>query len=265
MSRIALIIPARYGSTRFPGKPLERLGDRSILECVYDKAKQAEKLTGKTLQICVATEDSRISDFCADKNIPVVSTSETCESGSDRVWEAVQSLEEKPDYILNLQGDAPFTPASFVQALIESFDTKPEADIHTPVTQLSWDRLDELRHNKQETPFSGTTALFDQNTGQAFWFSKNIVPAIRKENIQREQGDLSPVYRHIGLYGFSYKGLERFVTLEPSFYEGLEGLEQLRALEAGMHICCVKVDYEDQPEMTGIDTPEDLNRAQLLI
>ncbi len=265
MSNVALIIPARYGSSRFPGKPLAQLGGRSILERVYDKAKEAEKLCGQPLQICVATEDARILDFCHSKNIPAVMTSEDCESGSDRVWEAVQSLEETPDFVMNLQGDAPFTPAGFVQSLVESFRLAPEADIHTPVTQLSWERLDELRQNKGETPFSGTTALFDQETGRAFWFSKNIVPAIRKEELRREQSEMSAVYRHIGLYGFTYDGLKKFVTLKPSFYEALEGLEQLRALEAGMHICCVKVDYEDQPEMTGIDTPEDLARAEFLV
>ena len=102
-------------------------------------------------------------------------------------------------------------------------------------------------------------------TGRAFWFSKNIIPAIRKEAALRAASDLSPVYRHIGLYGYSYTALEKYVTLKPGIYEELEGLEQLRALENGMSIQCVTVDYKGRPSMSGIDSPEDLARAERLL
>ena len=131
----------------------------------------------------------------------------------------------------------------------------------TPVVRLSWAELDELRISKQSTPFSGTTAILDKNN-HALWFSKNIIPAIRSED---RGSPLSPIYRHIGLYGYARTSLERYVTLPQSVYEELEGLEQLRALENGMTIQAVVVDYKGRPAMTGIDSPEDLIRAEKLL
>ncbi len=135
----------------------------------------------------------------------------------------------------------------------------------TPVTQTSWEQLDTLRENKKTTPFSGTCAAFDQTTGKAFWFSKNIIPAIRKEETMRQEGSLSPVFRHIGLYGYSYDMLKKYPTLPKGRFEKLEGLEQLRVIEAGYDIRCVPVDYKGRASMSGVDSPEDVTRAEALI
>jgi len=169
----------------------------------------------------------------------------------------------KPDaeIILNLQGDAPFTDPAHIKAVVARLLTD-EVDIATPAIQLSWEALDRLREAKRTTPFSGTTVI--EVDGRAIWFSKNIIPAIRKETALREAAPLSPILRHIGLYGFRRAALERFTNLPQSRFETLEGLEQLRALENGLSIAIVKVE-PPQISSPGIDTPEDLKRAEALI
>lgn len=256
--KTAIIIPARYGSTRFPGKPLALLKGKAILNHVYDVAIGA---ADHDTHVHVATDDARIMDHCIKNNIPVLMTSETCTTGTDRAMAAIAQMGTKPDFVINLQGDAPLTPPDFVRALIDEASKNETADIITPVTQLSWAELDTLREHKKQTPFSGTTATIS-TTGRALWFSKNIIPAIRKED---RTTPLSPVYRHIGLYGYKRTSLEKYVTLPASRYEELEGLEQLRALENGMTIQTVLVDYKGRPAMTGIDSPEDLDRAEKLL
>lgn len=257
---IAIIIPARYASTRFPGKPLAMLGGKPILSHVYENAiKAAEGLDNVT--VAIATDDERIASLCAETGMHYLKTSPDCHTGTDRVIEAASLLPQTPSFVLNMQGDAPFTPPDFGRAMIDEHLADKDADIITPVTQLSWEALDKLREDKKTTPFSGTTAVLDPNRN-ALWFSKNIIPAIRKED--RSQ-TLSPVYRHIGLYGYKMNALQKYRTLPPSFYEELEGLEQLRALENGMRIKAVIVDYKGRPSMSGIDSPEDLARAEKLL
>jgi len=258
--RTSIIIPARHASTRFPGKPLALLSGKTVLERVVDIAKKVKE-TKNNINYHVATDDIRIKTFCDKKNIPVIMATVNFETGTDRVMAAVNTLLEPPDFIINLQGDAPFTPADFVMDIITAYQNNPNADIVTPVVQLSWEELAALRESKKSTPFSGTTAILDKNN-RALWFSKNIIPALRKED--RTQ-TLSPVYRHIGLYGYNRPSLEKYITLPVSTYEHLEGLEQLRALENGMTIQAVIVDYKGRPAMTGIDSPEDLQRAEALL
>jgi 3-deoxy-manno-octulosonate cytidylyltransferase (CMP-KDO synthetase) len=260
--RTAIIIPARYGSTRFPGKPLAPLAGKTVLHRVADLARQAAA-GGKDITIHVTTDDDRIAAEADRIGIECLRTSADCPTGTDRVMAAASQLKDAPDFIINLQGDAPLTPPDFVTAMIEAFATS-KADIVTPVVRLSWEDLDTLRESKKQTPFSGTTATFDAQ-GKALWFSKNIIPAIRKEEALRAASPLSPVHRHIGLYGYARAALDKYIGLPAGTYEELEGLEQLRALENGMTIQCVTVDYKGRPAMTGIDSPEDLIRAEKLL
>lgn len=262
MTSTAIIIPARYGSTRFPGKPLVQLAGKTILERVVDLARAAAE-TDNAISVHVTTDDDRIAAEAARLSVSCLMTSPDCPTGTDRVMAAARQIGQNPDLVINLQGDAPLTPPDFVTALIAAYK-EARTDIVTPVVRLTWDALDVLRNNKKATPFSGTTAVMSE-TGRAFWFSKNIIPAIRKEAALRAASDLSPVYRHIGLYGYSYAALEKYVTLKSGVYEELEGLEQLRALENGMTIQCVTVDYKGRPSMSGIDSPEDLARAERLL
>ncbi|MDR3504013.1 MAG: 3-deoxy-manno-octulosonate cytidylyltransferase [Legionella sp.] len=259
----AIIIPARYASTRLPGKPLALIHGQTMLQRVVALSRAAA-VGLNDISIIVATDDQRIADHCRTLEVDVVMTSASALTGTDRVAEAVRQMPRKPDFILNMQGDAPLTPPDFLRALIDAFATSP-CDVVTPVTQLSWRQLDELRHDKQTTPFSGTTAVFDAQSGNAFWFSKNIIPALRKESELQQKADKSPIFRHIGLYGYSLAMLEKFVTLPESTFEQLEGLEQLRILENGYRIRCIPVDYQGRANMSGVDSPQDIVRAEALI
>ncbi|MCW8416998.1 3-deoxy-manno-octulosonate cytidylyltransferase [Fluoribacter dumoffii] len=259
----AIVIPARYASTRLPGKPLAMIRGQSMLQRVVQLSLAAAEGL-KNVSVVVATDDARIIRHCDELGVSSVMTSPEAPSGTDRVAEAVRSMTNKPDFILNMQGDAPLTPPDFLRALIDAYAASP-CDAVTPVTQLTWKQLDNLRQNKLTTPFSGTTAVFHETTGNAFWFSKNIIPAVRKEEELRQQSELSPVFRHIGLYGYSRDMLERFISLPESPFEKMEGLEQLRILENGYTLRCVPVDYKGRASMSGIDSPEDIARAEALI
>lgn len=251
--KIAIIIPARYGSTRFPGKPLAMLGGKTMLSRVVALAREA---AGDSASVAVTTDDKRIADHAAEIGVDCIMTDESCATGSDRALAAAQQMAVKPDFIINLQGDAPFTPVKAIAAIIEAAQDKSAPAVVTPVHQLSWYGLDRLRENKKTTPFSGTTCLRGAD-GNAIWFSKNIIPAIRKED--RSQ-PLSPVFQHMGLYGYRYEALEEFCRREQSHYEQMEGLEQLRFLENGVTIKTVAIDVDHIH--SGIDSPEDLSRAE---
>lgn len=258
-----IIIPARWGSTRLPGKPLALIAGRPMLARVVALARAAAA-DDAAIRILVATDDARIAEHCAALQVACVMTPVDCPTGTDRARIAVAQLPNPPDFVVNMQGDAPLTPPDFVRALIASYRAAP-CDVVTPVTQLSWDELDRLRVTKQTTPHSGTTVVFNPETGAAHWFSKTILPTIRKENALRAQGKLSPVWRHVGLYGYRREMLDKFGTLHEGHYEKLEGLEQLRVLEHGYGMRCVPVAYRGRANMSGVDSPEDIQRAEALI
>jgi 3-deoxy-manno-octulosonate cytidylyltransferase (CMP-KDO synthetase) len=257
--KIAIIIPARYASTRFPGKPLTLIGGQSMLSRVVDIAKQvADEVDGVTF--AVATEDERILKHAEELGVTGVMTSDECKTGSDRVLEASKKLGNF-DFILGLQGDAPFTPPQALIKMIEAFKANPKIEVVTPVINLRWSELDNLREQKKITPFSGTTAILKKD-GHALWFSKNILPAIRKEDRAQEY---SPVHQHIGLYGYRADILEKFVTLPEGHYEKLEGLEQLRLLENDITIQTVTLNVPLGLAQAGIDSPEDVARAEKML
>ena len=261
-SSILTVIPARYASTRFPGKPLVKIAGKEMLLRVWENAVKATKdIPGS--QIIVASEDERIANFCYDYKMEFVMTSDKCKSGSDRVCEVLDSLPYRPDFIINLQGDNPMCPPWIIRALIDTFLQNPSVSVVTPVVQMSWQELDSMRKTKEETPFSGTCAIPDKNMN-AVWFSKNIIPALRPEKELRQASEMSPVLRHIGLYAYSFNALKTFSKLTESFYEHLEGLEQLRFLENGIPVKLVKVDYKGYGSMSGIDSPSDVAKAEAL-
>lgn len=258
--KTAIIIPARYGSTRFPGKPLTLIGGQTMLSHVVDIARKARRHFPDTV-IAVATEDARIEAHCREIDVPCVMTSDQCATGSDRVLEAATRLGDDFDFVLGLQGDAPFTPVDALIKLIEAYDNNPSLSVVTPIVRLRWEELDALRENKKTTPFSGTTAVINDK-GRALWFSKNILPAIRKE---KRDDEFSPVHQHLGLYGFRYDVLKKFVTLPAGHYETLEGLEQLRLLENDIPIQTVVLEIDLGRAQAGIDSPEDVQRAEKLL
>ncbi len=260
---IALIIPARYASTRFPGKPLALIAGETMLSRVVHVGRQVQNKYPDII-LAVATEDHRIETHCNELGVRCIMTLDTCHTGSDRLLEAALKLEETPDIIIGLQGDAPFTPLHVIEALLLAFDQKPDAQIVTPVIPLRWAELDTLREQKKVTPFSGTTAIMNKDN-QALWFSKNILPAIRKEETLRQTDEFSPVYQHLGLYGYRLETLKRFVSLEQGHYETLEGLEQLRLIENNIPITAVPVEVDLGLAQAGIDSPEDIERAEKML
>ncbi len=261
--RTLIVIPARYGSTRLPGKPLAMIAGKTMLQRVYELA-QSSTADFKNVDVLVATDDTRIMDHAAEIGAPAVMTPESCPTGTDRAFEAVKASGLSPDVVLNLQGDAPLTPPHFIRQMIRAFDVTPVPDVVTPAYQLTWDQLDDMRNSKRQTPFSGTSVICGPD-GYALWFSKNIIPAIRKEDKLRVSDGLSPVIRHIGLYAYHYPALEKYVTLDQSRYEQLEGLEQLRLLENGMRIKIEIIDPKGEPIHGGVDSPEDIERVERVL
>lgn len=256
-----IVVPARYGSSRFPGKPLAPIAGRTMIERVALRAAAAAAALPDADYV-VATDDARIADHCAAAKINTVMTDKTLASGSDRALAAAEALQASPDFVVNLQGDAPFTPVDYITRIVDALESTG-ADAATPVAQLDWAALDALREAKRKTPFSGTTCVFGED-GRALWFSKTVIPAIRNEAALRSAADLSPVWRHVGLYAFQTGALKRFTRLPPSPLEIVEGLEQLRLLENGMSIHCAPV---EAPVIatSGVDAPEDVARLEALI
>ncbi len=258
-----IVIPARYGSTRLPGKPLALIAGRTLLGRVVEIAQETAK-RGVGIEVVVATDDERIVEHAKSLGVASVMTDPDCPTGTDRVLEAAKKQKVRPDFVLNLQGDAPFTPPDFLTSMITYAESHPKLEMITPVYKLTWQDLDRLRENKKKTPFSGTTAIVDRN-GKALWFSKSILPQIRGEEKLRATDPLSPVLGHIGLYGYSLPFLEKFVSWPQGHYETLEGLEQLRVLENGSTIQAIIVDYKGRPRLSGVDSPEDVVRAEQVI
>lgn len=259
--RDLLIVPARFGSTRLPGKPLLPIAGHSLLSRVVRVAHQAAALAGEC-EVVVATDDDRVAAHARALGCDVAMTLPDISSGSGRACAAAQQRENRPEIVVNLQGDAPFVPPALVAALIAAARESQAACV-TLVVRLDWPALDAMRAHKVVSPFSGTTCVRDA-AGHALWFSKAILPAIRNEAALREGGALSPVFRHLGLYAYRLDALERFEATPPTFYEQLEGLEQLRFLETGMAIHTIEVDPPSHA-MSGIDTAQDVALAEDLI
>lgn len=256
-----IVVPARFGSTRLPGKPLLLIAGHTLLERVAAVARAAADRAGRC-DVVVATDDARIAEHARTLGVEVAMTDNGLDSGSARAFAAARARPGTPALVINLQGDAPFVPPAVVADLITTL-RNGGADVATPVYQLTWDRLDRLREHKQTSPFSGTTCVRSRD-GEALWFSKAILPMIRDEQTLRAAGPFSPVWQHLGLYGYRMNALEWFAAAPTSGYERLEGLEQLRFLEGGKTIATVAV---DQPvhAMSGIDTPADLALAEAAI
>lgn len=255
-----IVVPARFGSTRLPGKPLIEIAGRTLLQRVFAIARQASQVADNC-EVVVATDDQRIAEHASSLGAEVELTSASLNSGSSRAFAAASQRAVAPELVINLQGDAPFIPPGIVVDLIRTL-REGDADVATPVYRLDWSRLDRLRRHKESTPFSGTSCIRAKD-GRAIWFSKAIIPAIRDETRLREEA-LSPVWQHMGLYGYRLPALEWFASAAPGHYEQLEGLEQLRFLENGRTIKTVEVEAPKYGP-SGIDSPADVALAEAAI
>lgn len=261
---ILIVIPARYASTRLPGKPLVKIAGVEMIRRVADIAASICRKNEHCRHV-VATDDERIMDFCAKAGIPCVMTSESCRSGTERCWDAVQQQQDMPDLIINLQGDNPLCPPWVIQKLIDAWRAC-RADVFTPCIHLDWQEYDRLIESKKTTPFSGTTVLTDKD-GYALAFSKSAIPAIRKPDKARALLEKSPVRRHVGLYAYTSSALRHYFELPESDYERscVEGLEQMRFLYNGLRVKMVEVDYQGRKTTSGVDSPEDIARVEAIL
>ncbi len=248
----AIVIPARFGSSRLPGKPMRVIAGVSMLERMWRIARAADGCD----RVVIATEDRRVLDHAQAFGAEVVMTSEHCINGTERTLEAVSTAGITQDAIINLQGDAVLTPPWILSAMIKEFSSGNPFDIVTPAVALSGAQLADLEQHKIHHPSSGTTVVFDRHRN-ALYFSKSIIP-------YRRSTEHVPVYRHIGLYGYTRAGLERYMAAPPSPLELTEGLEQLRALENDQRVRVVVVDYRGRTHAS-VDTLEDISRAEEII
>lgn len=238
------IIPARYASTRFPGKPLAQLGGKPVIQRVY------EQVSGVVDNVVVATDDERIYAAVEAFGGRVVMTSENHKSGTDRCWEAYQKQGEEYDVVINVQGDEPFIAHSQLCAIMACFEdeTTDIATLVKPFTEE--DGLAAL-----ENPNSPKVVL--DKASRAIYFSRSVIPYLR--GVEREEWlKRHTYYKHIGMYAFRTDVLREVTSLPQSPLELAESLEQLRWLENGYKIG-VGI---SNVETVGIDTPEDLERAE---
>jgi 3-deoxy-manno-octulosonate cytidylyltransferase (CMP-KDO synthetase) len=194
-----IVIPSRYGSKRFPGKPLHPIRGISLLERTWLIAKAVKNID----EVYVATDDERIFKHCQSFGGKAVMTAETCENGTERAYEAVSKLPNKPDIVINLQGDAVLTPPWAIQALVDTMTADPAIPLGTTATALTIEQYETLKSKKASGQVGGTLVTFDLNHN-ALYFSKSMIP------FSREQVPGQPAaYRHIGLYGYRMATLER--------------------------------------------------------
>jgi len=251
---IVIVIPARYGSRRFPGKPLAMIAGRSLLQRVWSIGRSVANVAG----VYVATDDERIATHAQGFGARVVMTPPDCATGSDRVLAAVRTLPDRPERVVNLQGDAALTPPWVLQALVDALRADPAIRMATPAVRCTNAQVREIEESKRRNPESGTLVTFDVN-GDALYFSKSLIPHLRV----RDQ-DPPPVYHHIGIYGYAIGTLERFCAFPQSPLERVEQLEQLRALENRIPVRVVIVDYRNRTHWS-VDSPEDVAKVEEII
>ncbi len=238
------IIPARYASTRFPAKPLALLGNKPIIQRVYERVQSVFE------NLCVATDDERIAAAVESFGGKAVMTSTSHKSGTDRCYEAFCKMGGDADVVVNVQGDEPFIAESQLRTVMECF-ADPQTEIATLVKPFGTDAAVESIENP-----NSPKVVVDAN-GYALYFSRSVIPYLR--GIDKAQWPQHHNYlKHIGLYAYRADVLKRITSMPMGELETCESLEQLRWLQAGFRI---KVGTTDV-ETIGIDTPEDLQRAE---
>lgn len=248
MIPFVVVIPARYASTRFPGKPLVEIDGKPMLAHVIDRARESG-----AEEVVVATDDARIEQAATAYGCDVAMTRSDHASGTDRIAEVVDQRGWKDDAIVvNAQGDEPLLPPQMIRAVAKSLQTHPDAAIAT-----ACHRIDEIGEFLDP---NAVKVVFDDN-GYALYFSRAPIPWPR-DAFARERNALPqrlPAFRHIGIYAYRCAFLRAYTALPPAPIERFESLEQLRALAHGYRIA---VAIAEQAPPPGIDTPADLARLQ---
>ena len=246
MLRALGVIPARYASTRFRGKPLAPLGNRTLLEEVWRKAGAADRLA----RLIVATDDQRIVDSCRGYGAEVWMTSEHHASGTDRAAEVLARCGEQGehyDIVLNVQGDEPMISPASLDGLLDPFRTDPDTEMAT--------LCEPLADEKEFLDPNVVKVVFDRDR-RALYFSRAPIPHPRDGRI-----DLGACRKHQGIYAYRSDVLAELTARPAAELESIEGLEQLRALAAGYTIRVIESDFHS----IGVDTPDDLQRVAALL
>jgi 3-deoxy-manno-octulosonate cytidylyltransferase (CMP-KDO synthetase) len=248
-----ILIPARYQSTRYPGKPLVPLkGAGGVAKPLIQRSVEAARRVPGVSGVFVTTDDERIADACTAFGVGVIMTSPECRNGTERCAEALTSLHD-PDLVINFQGDALLTPPNFVSALMARMEQDQDAVVATPAMRLRSDEVRLLQAEEAAGRVGGTTVVTDDH-GRALYFSKRLIPHLPAGVLD---GQMSPVRLHVGVYAYRPEALERYVASPVSELEMLEGLEQLRFLSAGLPIAVV--DVEPPPfALRELNNPEDV-------
>lgn len=242
MTKFIGIIPARYASSRFPGKPLARLGGKYVIERVYEEV-------AKTLEeVWVATDDQRIYDAVLGFGGKVVMTRSDHKSGTDRIAEAVSIIGSDADVVVNVQGDEPFIHSSQIETVCRCFDDEQ--------TQIA--TIGKYFASMKEVENPNSPKVIVDNNGYALLFTRSVVPFVRGVDNKEEWIAHYPYLKHLGLYAYRQEVLKQITLLPQSSLEKVESLEQLRWLQNGYRIKVGTTDIET----IGIDTPDDLIRAE---
>jgi 3-deoxy-manno-octulosonate cytidylyltransferase (CMP-KDO synthetase) len=231
-----IAIPARYASTRYPGKPLVPLRGPDGEKTLIRRSWEAAVLVRGVDRVVVATDDDRIADHARSFGAEVVMTSSDARNGTERCAEVVRHLPGY-DVVVNLQGDAPLTPPWFVEDLVTGLAADPVADIATPVLRCDGRAVSGFLMDRRAGRVGGTTAVFG-NGGRALYFSKEVIPYTGRDYGPDE---VTPVFHHVGVYAYRPAALAAYPSWPVGPLETLEGLEQLRFLEQGRHVLCVEV------------------------
>jgi len=255
--KTVILIPARYASTRYPGKPLAELtlpsgAKKKLIQMSWEAAVAVRGVE----EVFVCTDDERIRSACEDFGAKVIMTSESCRNGTERCADALHRADLDADLIVNLQGDAPLTPPWFVEALMEAMIADDSAQVATPVLRCDPLTYSHFIEDRKAGRVGGTTAVFDQHK-HALYFSKEVVPYIDPGKLPNP----IPVFHHVGIYAFRPSALADYIRWTPGKLEELEGLEQLRFLENGAPLACVEVDGRGRV-FWELNNPSDIPRIE---
>jgi 3-deoxy-manno-octulosonate cytidylyltransferase (CMP-KDO synthetase) len=244
--RFHVVIPARFAASRLPGKPLLRIGDRPLIQWVWQRARASGAAS-----VVIATDDERIFDAARGFGADCLMTSPQHASGTDRIAEVVRAKGfAADDIVVNLQGDEPMMPAAVVNEVAEALSARPQIDIATAVAPIE---------SLAEFLDPSCVKALRARDGQALYFSRAPVPWPRDNVTGGQPGDFAGAWRHIGIYAYRVRSLLQFAAWPPTPLEQREKLEQLRALENGMRIHLVAL---SEVPPAGVDTPQDLERVR---
>ena len=259
--KAVIIIPARYGSTRYPGKPLvplrTRKGKKTLIQLSWEAANKVSGIS----EIYVATDDKRIEEHAVAFGAKVIRTSSKCKNGTERCAEAVNNARLEAEIIVNFQGDAPLTPSWFVEEIIAGLKADKSTDMATPVLRLDRKSYNLFFEDRKSDRVGGTTVVFDKDM-YALYFSKELIPFFEISKI--EQDKPIPCYHHVGVYAYRKNILREYLSWPESNLEKLEGLEQLRFLSENKKVKCVEVSSRGNV-FWELNNPEDVQRIEKVI